>query len=153
VRRPSERPNKSSRRPESRNDVVAVSEVPTNTSDSPSLPTSRVLVPPDWLHRAACSALHELPAWLAALPLQDVADANYPKLVVSGAWDVAASEQLPTTAAALRLVAREVATTIGAEWREVPGAAHDVHREQPKVLNSMLDDLWSRSGKPSSPGR
>jgi len=109
--------------------------------------------PPEWLHRAAGSALHELPAWLAPVPLQDVADANYPKLVVSGAWDVAASEHLPTTAAALRLVAREVATTIGADWREVPGAAHDVHREQPKVLNSMLDDLWSRSGEPSSPGR
>jgi hypothetical protein len=112
MRRLSERPNKSSRRHESPNDVEVASEVPTNTSDSPP-------------GRRAAS-------WSAG---------------------VAASEQLPTTAAALRLVAREVATTIGAEWREVPGAAHDVHREQPKVLNSMLDDLWSRSGEPSSPGR
>ncbi|MFI5709746.1 alpha/beta fold hydrolase [Kribbella sp. NPDC051620] len=109
--------------------------------------------PPGWLHRAAGSALHELPAWLAPLPLQEVANANYPKLVISGAWDVMAPEHLPSTATALRLVARKVATTIGAEWREVPGAAHDVHREQPDLLNTMLADLWSRIGQPSPPRR
>jgi pimeloyl-ACP methyl ester carboxylesterase len=87
------------------------------------------------------------------LPLQEVAGANYPKRVVSGAWDVAAPEHLPTTAAALRQVAQTVANKIGAEWRAVPGAAHDVHREQPEVLNDMLDDLWSRSGQPTRPER
>lgn len=107
--------------------------------------------PPEWLHRAAGSALHELPAWLAPLRLQEVSDANYPKLVVSGAWDVTAAEHLPTTAAALRLVAQTVADKIGAEWRDVSGAAHDVHREQPHLLNGMLDELWSRSGEPSPP--
>jgi pimeloyl-ACP methyl ester carboxylesterase len=109
--------------------------------------------PPEWLHRAAGSALHELLAWLAPLPFEAVADANYPKLVVSGAWDVAAPEHLPTTAAALRQVAQTVADKIGAEWRDVRGAAHDVHREQPELVNDMLDDLWSRSGEPSPPGR
>lgn len=108
--------------------------------------------PPEWLHRAAGSALHELPAWLAPLPLEEVADANYPKLVISGTWDVAAPEHLPTTASALRLVAQTVANAIGAEWRNGPGAAHDVHREQPKQVNSMLDDLWSRSEEPFPTG-
>jgi pimeloyl-ACP methyl ester carboxylesterase len=99
--------------------------------------------PPEWLRRAAASALHELPAWLAPLPLEKVAEGNYPRLVLSGAWDVAAPEHLPSTAAALGLVARTVADAIGAEWREVPGAAHDVHRERPELLNGLLDSLWS----------
>jgi pimeloyl-ACP methyl ester carboxylesterase len=101
--------------------------------------------PPERLHRAANSALHELPAWLAPLPLQEVAVGSYPKLVVSGAWDVAAPGHLPSTAAALPLVARTVADAIGAEFRTVLGAAHDVHREQAELLNGLLEELWSQS--------
>lgn len=101
--------------------------------------------PPEWLHRAAISALHELPAWLAPLPLQEVAVGRYPKLVVSGSWDVAAPQHLPTTAAALPVVAKTVAEAIGADFRTVLGAAHDVHREQAEILNGLLDELWSQS--------
>lgn len=96
--------------------------------------------PDAYLERAAASALHERPSWLAEVPLEPLTAGTYPKLVIAGAWDLAEYE--PGSGAQLRLTARAVARKIGAEHREIAGAGHDVHHDQPETVNQLLDELW-----------
>ncbi|WP_412540866.1 alpha/beta hydrolase [Longispora sp. K20-0274] len=102
--------------------------------------------PADRLLRAAHSALHERPCWLADIPTDALATAAFPKLVVTGAWDVDAPGYRPETGAVMRVVGEAVADRIGARLVRVPGAAHEVQREQPEALNTLLTDLWDMCG-------
>jgi pimeloyl-ACP methyl ester carboxylesterase len=101
--------------------------------------------PAEYLERAAASALHERPAWLAEIPVEELAEGTYPKLVIAGAWDFTAPGYLPGMGDVIQQVGRTVAAKIGAEYREIPGAAHEAHKEQPDVVNHLLDDLWQRA--------
>jgi pimeloyl-ACP methyl ester carboxylesterase len=90
--------------------------------------------------------LHERPAWLAEVPIEKLANGTYPKLVLAGAWDLTGPGYLPGMGDVMQLVGRTVAAKIGAEYREIPGAAHEAHKEQPEVVNRVLDAFW-RTGK------
>lgn len=95
--------------------------------------------PPDRLLRAAATALHERPCWLADVPVAPLASAAYPRLVLVGARDATATGFDPV----LPLVARTVADRIGADLVTVAGAGHDVQRDRPKLTNELLERLWS----------
>ncbi len=94
--------------------------------------------PEEYLQRAAATALHERPCWLAEIPIEQLAAGAFPKLVINGAWDT----ERPGAGEVMRVSGRTVAAKIGAEHREIAGAAHDPHRDQPEVVNQLLDSLW-----------
>jgi len=100
--------------------------------------------PAAWLHRAARTALGERPSWLAEIPIAALAAAPFPKLVLTGAWDVPAPGYPPGTGAILQLVAATVADKIKAVPVRVPGAAHEPHRDRPDLVNPLLTKLWGR---------
>jgi pimeloyl-ACP methyl ester carboxylesterase len=95
------------------------------------------------LERAARSALHERPAWLADLPLSRLAAARMDKVVIAGKWDILPQGYLQGTSDALRLTSLAVAEKIKGKFIEVADAGHEVHRDQPVVVNKLLDQLWS----------
>ena len=88
---------------------------------------------PDHL-RAARTALRERPSWDAQVPVEPLASATWPKLVITGSWDTASRER------------------IGSTLVRVPGAAHEPHREQPAVVNAALRDIWDRARTEASAG-
>jgi pimeloyl-ACP methyl ester carboxylesterase len=98
--------------------------------------------PPDRLHRAAASALGERPCWLAEIPVQPLASAAFATIVLVGARD-ATAPPASSFDRVLPLVAAAVAEQTGAELVTVPGARHDVQRDQPERTNTLLSRLWS----------
>ncbi|MEV6523368.1 alpha/beta hydrolase [Longispora sp. NPDC051575] len=102
--------------------------------------------PADRLLRAAHSALHERPCWLAEIPTGALAEAAFPKLVLTGAWDIDAPGYRPEMGAVIQLVGEAVAARIGARLVRVGGAAHEVQREQAEATNALLTDLWAMCG-------
>lgn len=101
--------------------------------------------PAEYLERAAASALHERPAWLAEIPVEELAKGTYPKLLIAGAWDRTTPGYRPGMGDVIQQVGKTVAAKIGAEYREIPGAAHEAHKEQPEVVNQLLVGLWQRA--------
>ncbi|MER7459222.1 alpha/beta hydrolase [Micromonospora sp. NPDC126480] len=106
--------------------------------------------PADRLLRAARTALHERPCWLADLPTEPLARLDVPKLVIVGGWETVPPGYLPGMADVMRAVCGRVAERIGARLVRVPGAAHEPHREQPDTVNALLAELWS--GAPDGSG-
>jgi pimeloyl-ACP methyl ester carboxylesterase len=70
---------------------------------------------PDWLDRGVRHALEERPAWDADPPLDRLAAAAFPKLVVSGGHSEA-----------FEIVCDTIAGAIGGERAVVPGRAHTI---------------------------
>jgi pimeloyl-ACP methyl ester carboxylesterase len=99
--------------------------------------------PAQWLARAARTALHERPCWLADLATHPLAAAGFAKLVIVGDWGTVPGGFRPGMAQVMQTVATTVAERIGARLVLVPGAAHDPHREQPAAVNELLNQLWS----------
>jgi pimeloyl-ACP methyl ester carboxylesterase len=99
--------------------------------------------PRDWALRAAATALHERPCWLAELAVEPLARADFPKLVVLGAWDVLPPGYRPAMADTMRAVSTTIAERIGATLVRIPGAAHEPQREAPAAFNATLSDLWT----------
>jgi pimeloyl-ACP methyl ester carboxylesterase len=99
--------------------------------------------PADLLARAARTALGERPCWLADIPIAPLTKATFPKLVITGAWDVEAPGYPPGTGEVLQLVATTVANKIKANLVRIPGTAHEPHRDRPKTVNALLTDLWT----------
>ncbi len=99
--------------------------------------------PSERLLRAARTALHERPCWLAELATEPLARANFPKLVIVGGWETAPAGYRPGMADVMRAVCARVADRVGARLVRVPGAAHEPHREQPDTVNALLAELWS----------
>jgi pimeloyl-ACP methyl ester carboxylesterase len=95
------------------------------------------------LNRAARTALGERPSWLADIPIAPLAAATFPKLVITGAWDVEAPGYPPGTGEVLQLVAAIVADKIKADLVGIPGAAHEPHRDRPALVNALLTDMWT----------
>ena len=106
---------------------------------------------PDHL-RAARTALRERPSWDAQVPVEPLASATWPKLVITGSWDTASREYWAWVGEAMMACGRIVAERTGATLVRVPGAAHEPHREQPAVVNAALRDIWDRARTEASAG-
>lgn len=92
--------------------------------------------------RAARSSWLERPPWDAKVPLDELAAATFPKLVVRGAWDEAPPEARRVGRPALHAVCDALEERLGAEGATVAGAAHAVQRIG-EPFNRLLLDFWA----------
>ncbi|GLY93360.1 alpha/beta hydrolase [Actinoplanes sp. NBRC 103695] len=99
--------------------------------------------PEAWLRRAAATALHERPCWLADLATEPLRAAGFPKLVIVGGWETIPPGYRPGMATLMRTVCARVADRIDARLAHIPGAAHEPQRDQPEALNALLTELWA----------
>jgi pimeloyl-ACP methyl ester carboxylesterase len=83
----------------------------------------------------AVTTAHEPPPWEAEVPLDRLALASLPTLVVSGAWDIAPPEAREIAGAAFRVVCDEVANRLSAEHAVFPGEMHN-----PQLLGKPFND-------------
>ena len=70
---------------------------------------------PDWLERGARHVMEERPPWEAHVPLATLANAAFPKLVISGGHSPVFDAVCDT-----------LATAIGADRAVIPGRAHSI---------------------------
>jgi pimeloyl-ACP methyl ester carboxylesterase len=98
---------------------------------------------PDHL-RAAQSALRERPSWDAEIPVEPLASAAWPKLVIAGTWETASPTYRAWVGEAMMACGGIVVERIGGILLRVPGAAHEPHREQPAIVNAALRQLWQQ---------
>ena len=126
----------------------AVASIPADPSpatylrlSAEAMGTPRPELSPDRL-RAARTALLERPSWDAEIPLEPLASAAWPKLVINGTWETAAPAYRAWIGEAMTACGAIVAERIGGALLRVPGAAHEPHREQPALVNPVLRDLW-----------
>ena len=96
--------------------------------------------------RAARTALRERPSWDAEIPVEPLASAAWPKLVITGTCDAASPEYRAWVGEAMMACGGIVAERIGGILWRVPGAAHEPHREQAAMVNAALRDVWDRHG-------
>ncbi|HEY7414375.1 MAG TPA: alpha/beta hydrolase [Ktedonobacteraceae bacterium] len=94
--------------------------------------------------RAAQTSMHERPCWEAEIPIEQLAAAAWPKLVISGTWETAPQMYREYGGKPLMACAQVVAERINARLLRVPGASHWAHWEQPEIVNSALRDLWEQ---------
>lgn len=94
--------------------------------------------------RAARSAMLERPCWEAAVPVEPLAAATWPKLIITGTWEDAAPLYREYGGEPIMACARVAAERIGATLLRVPGASHWPHAERPESVNAALRDLWGR---------
>lgn len=91
--------------------------------------------------RAAASSWRERPPWDADIPLDTIAAADFPKLVVRGAWDNAPPEARKIGMHSLHRVCDVLVESLGADDVTLDGAAHN-----PQALgapfNERLLDFW-----------
>ena len=99
--------------------------------------------PAAWLLRAARTALHERPCWLAELAIEPLAALDVPKLVIVGGWEAAPPGYRPGMGELMRAICATVTERINANLVRLPGAAHEPQRERPDAVNALLADLWS----------
>jgi pimeloyl-ACP methyl ester carboxylesterase len=83
----------------------------------------------------AVTSAHEPPPWEAEVPLDRLAFASLPTLVVSGAWDIAPAEAREIAGAAFRVVCDELADRLNAERTVLPGEMHE-----PQLLGKPFND-------------
>ncbi|MEV0704244.1 alpha/beta hydrolase [Saccharopolyspora sp. NPDC050389] len=96
------------------------------------------------LVRATRSALHEIPSWGAQIPVEPLAAATWPALVINGGWDEAPQAYREHGGEPIMECARVTAERIDADRLQVPGASHWPHSQQPGVVNDALRELWRR---------
>lgn len=92
--------------------------------------------------RATRTAMAERPCWEAEIPLEPLARAPWPKLVVNGGWDRAHPEYRQYVGDALLACGRFIAPRIGARSVLVPGTDHFPHRDRPDLVNALLRETW-----------
>jgi pimeloyl-ACP methyl ester carboxylesterase len=84
------------------------------------------------------TSMHQRMPWEAEVPIDALAAAAFPKLVISGAWDTASSSTRATAGAGLQAVCDVLAERIGAERAMIPGGFHSPHVGQPTAFNACL---------------
>jgi pimeloyl-ACP methyl ester carboxylesterase len=77
---------------------------------------------------AVRAAMSERPPWEAEIPLDALAAAPFPRLVVCGAWDTAPAPAQDLGRAAFAAVARVLTQRAGARLAVLAGAAHNPQR-------------------------
>jgi len=94
---------------------------------------------------AAQSSWIERPPWEATIPFDELADADFPKLVVRGAWDTAPPEARDRGGRAFASVCDVLVKRLGSESAVFAGAAHN-----PQLLgepfNDRLRSFWESAG-------
>jgi pimeloyl-ACP methyl ester carboxylesterase len=94
---------------------------------------------------AAVTSGREPPPWEAEVPLDVLAAAPFPKLAVSGAWDLAPPRAREVAGQAFSVVCDVLEERLGAERAVFPGAAHN-----PQLLgrpfNERLRAFLARAG-------
>jgi len=94
---------------------------------------------------AAQASWIERPPWEATIPLDELAQADFPKLVVRGAWDAAPREARERAGRAFGSVCDVLVEQLHAESAVFPGAAHN-----PQLLgepfNERLCAFWESAG-------
>jgi pimeloyl-ACP methyl ester carboxylesterase len=94
---------------------------------------------------AAQSSWIERPPWEATIPLDELAAADFPKLVVRGAWDTAPPEARERGGRAFGSVCDVLIEKLGAQSAVFAGAAHN-----PQLLgepfNDRLRSFWESAG-------
>ncbi len=90
--------------------------------------------------QAVVAAMGETPPWEAPIDLEAVAAGPFPKLVVSGGWDVARDA-----------VADVLERRLGAERAIIPGAGHAVQRTG-EPFNRRLLAFWQAAERSTSEG-
>ncbi|WP_030258313.1 alpha/beta fold hydrolase [Streptomyces violens] len=90
--------------------------------------------------RAAATTMAERPCWDADIPLGPLADAPFPKLLISGDWAGAPEAYRTYAGEPLIACARFLATALDADHLTVPG--YYPHTQQPARVNAALADLW-----------
>jgi pimeloyl-ACP methyl ester carboxylesterase len=93
--------------------------------------------------RAATASWRERPPWEAELPLERLANAEFPTLVVRGAWDVAPPEARRVGRAALHPVCDVVEERVGAKPLTVAGVSHAAQRGA--GFNEELRSFWEEA--------
>ncbi|MBI2238788.1 MAG: alpha/beta fold hydrolase [Actinobacteria bacterium] len=102
---------------------------------------------------AFVSTMNERPLWEARLPLDELARAPFPKLVVSGDWSTRSELARELAGRTFNRVCDVIAERTGAERVVFPGAAHNPQLEQPEALNRRLRDLLGKASAPRGGGR
>jgi pimeloyl-ACP methyl ester carboxylesterase len=95
--------------------------------------------------RAARTAMGERPCWDAEVPLDALADAGWPVLVVVGDWAGAPDEYRRLAGEPLIAAAGVIARRVGAELLTVPGFYPHVQRAD--EVNAALAALWARADR------
>ncbi|MGC5027675.1 alpha/beta fold hydrolase [Tsukamurella sp. DT100] len=90
--------------------------------------------------RAVSTSMRERPVWEADPPLEPLAAAPWPSLVVTGTWDDAPEEYRRYAGAPLLACADAVADRIGARRLRVAG--YYPHTQHPAEVNAALRRLW-----------
>ncbi|MBS4101385.1 alpha/beta fold hydrolase [Tsukamurella paurometabola] len=93
--------------------------------------------------RAVRTSMRERPVWEADPPLQPLAAAPWPALVITGTWDDAPEEYRRYAGEPLLACADAVADRIGARRLRVPG--YYPHTQRPVEVNDALRRLWRDS--------
>ncbi|WP_329038947.1 alpha/beta hydrolase [Streptomyces sp. NBC_01725] len=91
--------------------------------------------------RAVRTSMRERPVWEADPPLEPLAAAPWPKLVVSGTWEDAPELYRRYAGEPLLACAEAVADRTGARRLRVPG--YYPHTQYPAEVNAALRELWS----------
>jgi pimeloyl-ACP methyl ester carboxylesterase len=94
--------------------------------------------------RAAASSWRERPPWEAEVPLERLARAPFPTLVVRGAWDEAPPDARRVGRAAFHAVCDVLEDALGARGATVAGVAHRVQRAG-EPFNRLLVGFWAES--------
>ncbi|TDD92559.1 alpha/beta hydrolase [Actinomadura darangshiensis] len=92
--------------------------------------------------RGAHTAMRERLCWEAPIPVAALAEAAWPKLVISGTWETAPALYRERGGEPLMACGRVTAQRIGARHLRVRGAAHYPHVERPEAVNAALAGLW-----------
>jgi pimeloyl-ACP methyl ester carboxylesterase len=93
--------------------------------------------------RATRTAMAERPCWEAEIPLAPLADAPYPKAVITGDWQAAHQAYRAAVGEALLAAGAFIADRIGARHHPVPGTDHFPHRDRSDLVNELLRGVWS----------
>jgi pimeloyl-ACP methyl ester carboxylesterase len=93
--------------------------------------------------RATRTALSERPCWEAEIPLEPLARAPWPKLVVNGTWTSAHPGYRAAVGEALLACGAFIAAHIGARRVLVPDTDHFPHRDRADIVNTLLLETWT----------
>ncbi|MFC6088506.1 alpha/beta fold hydrolase [Saccharothrix lopnurensis] len=93
--------------------------------------------------RAARATMGERPCWDADVPLEPLAAAGWPVLVVLGDWTGAPARYRRLAGEPLIAAGGEIAWRVGAELLTVPG--YYPHVQRAEQVNAALEALWARA--------
>lgn len=98
-------------------------------------PREPVVLSPE-SRKSVTQTMNELPPWDARIPLEPIAAAPFPRLVVSGEWQPS-----------IEAVANLLTERLGAQRLYVPGAGHTVHSAAAEEFNARLENLIASAGR------